>query len=118
MMVAPVTCPAPGEPLPNELIIPMLQASGWDEEYIQDGYWVARCESNWITDVNINPYQTNGSATGMFQIHYYPWVPWAYDNYGWEGDLMDPLQNAQLAWLIVQYDIERNQVGQQWTCWS
>lgn len=63
--------------------------------------------------IDIHAEGDGGLSLGIWQIRRQPW----FDYFGFEGSWRDPVELSQLAWQIILYDIAKNQLGQQWTCW-
>ncbi len=116
MMGMVLWCGVGNERLGDELVWNVLAYAGWEEEMLGFGVELAYCESRHYPDPDdpeTGVLQVDATARGLFQIHPEPWEGYG-GSLGWSGDLLDPVDNARLAWLIVLYDRVRNQEGRQW----
>lgn len=85
----------------------------WPIEWREQAKSVAFCESRW------HPESTNGVMLGLFQLSdtQQGWVGW-WGYFGFDPKrYAEPRYNAQLALLVFEYDLARNQPPwTQWTC--
>lgn len=109
---APVTIsptkvlPAPG-PLSEEDLDLVLSEAGWPEDLRPAAKSVMYCESTW------NSLARNGQYRGLFQLS-----PLWFDYAGVDIELWaDPMVNARVAYLVVEYDLAREwDPWAQWEC--
>jgi len=93
--------------IPMEERRELLLKAGWEEQWIEEAIKVVQCESNW------NP-QAGRDYKGLFQIHLETWF--TYYNEPFER-WNNPFVNAQIAWRIFNYDLDRNsKPWNQWEC--
>lgn len=128
MMAFAPTCPQVGEPIPEHFVHIILATGGWPVEHMDLGMRIVMRETYHHTDENgvryIYPwsvpnwgryengaYGDGGLALGMWQIHHYLWGPYC----DFSGDPFDPVEQTTLAACILRYDIERGQIGKQWS---
>jgi len=95
------------EVIPMEERRELLLKAGWKEQWIEEAIKVVQCESNW------NP-QAGRDYKGLFQIHLGTWFTYYNEPY---SNWNNPLINAQIAWRIFNYDLDRNnEPWNQWEC--
>lgn len=99
--------------LSYEQLRDVLAQAGWPEWLAQQAIAVAFCESNY------GRHKTNGVMLGLFQLSdaQNGWQGW-WQYFGFDSSrYAEPVYNAQLALLIVYYDIERGYAPfSQWEC--
>ena len=103
---------AAGGTLAPEDVPHVLRAAGWPEHLHHEATLQIECESTY------RAYVTNGVMLGLFQIsdRQGGWQGW-WEYYGFDpARYAEPVYNAQLAWKIYNYDIERGYAP--WTQWQ
>lgn len=99
--------------LSYEQLDQVLAQAGWPQWLHAQAIAVAYCESGY------GRYKTNGVMLGLFQLSdaQAGWQGW-WRYFGFDSSrYSEPVYNAQLALLIVYYDIDRGQSPfSQWEC--